>query len=250
MGAGTVVATTVRPSPNIWDHPDTYELENLAFDREQQIEALLETLHPYAAATLLDVGCGTGFHLPRFAARGARVLGVEPHPPLAARAWARVLAKGAGSGGGEAKREPGVGRVAVAVGAAQHLPVADASIDIAHARWAYFFGPGCEPGLAEMRRVIRPGGVAVVIDNDATTSTFGEWFAQSHPGYDALAVERFWRRAGFTRERLLTSWQARDRAEFEALVRIEFEANAADRILAGHAGSAVDYAVNVWWRRY
>ena len=204
MGAGTVVATTVRPSPNIWDHPDTYELENLAFDREQQIEALLETLHPYAAATLLDVGCGTGFHLPRFAARGARVLGVEPHPPL----------------------------------------------DIAHARWAYFFGPGCEPGLAEMARVIRPGGVAVVIDNDATTSTFGEWFAQSHPGYDALAVERFWRRAGFTRERLLTSWQARDRAEFEALVRIEFEANAADRILAGHAGSAVDYAVNVWWRRY
>ena len=41
VGAGTVVATTVRPSPNIWDHPDTYELENLAFDREQQIEALL-----------------------------------------------------------------------------------------------------------------------------------------------------------------------------------------------------------------
>ncbi|WP_235434015.1 class I SAM-dependent methyltransferase, partial [Nostocoides jenkinsii] len=91
-----MVATTVRPSPNIWDHPDTYELESLAFDREQQIEALLEILHPYAAATLLDVGCGTGFHLPRFAARGARVLGVEPHPPLAARAWARVLASVAG----------------------------------------------------------------------------------------------------------------------------------------------------------
>ncbi|CCI54052.1 Methyltransferase type 11 (fragment) [Nostocoides jenkinsii Ben 74] len=101
-----------------------------------------------------------------------------------------------------------------------------------------------------MARVIRPGGVAVVIDNDATTSTFGEWFAQSHPGYDALAVERFWRRAGFTRERLLTSWQARDRAEFQALVRIEFEPAAADRILAEHAGSTVDYAVNVWWRRY
>ena len=54
-------------------------------------------------------------------------------------------------------------------------------MDVAHARWAYFFGPGCEPGLGELARVVRPGGTAFVIDNDATRSTFGGWFRRSLP---------------------------------------------------------------------
>ena len=57
--------------------------------------------------------------------------------------------------------------VEVRQGTAQRLPVPDSSIDVMHARWAYFFGPGCEPGLAELDRVMRRGGTAFVIDNDA-----------------------------------------------------------------------------------
>ncbi len=228
----------VRASPNIWEHPQTYERENLAFDRDRRIEEVIATLHPYADADLLDIGCGAGFHLPGFAARGARVIGVEPHPPLARLAAARVTRAGlAGSG------------AAVLIGAAQALPLPDASIDIVHARWAYFFGPGCEPGLREVERVLRPGGVAVIVDNDATTSTFGGWFARFHSAYDPLAVERFWRRADFSRQRLDLAWECESRAEFEALVRIEFTPAAADTILAEHADSDVDYAVNLWWRR-
>ena len=41
-------------------------------------------------------------------------------------------------------------------------PLPDASVDVVHARWAYFFGPGCEPGLAELDRVVRRGGTALV----------------------------------------------------------------------------------------
>ena len=68
-------------SPNIWDTPDVYELENCASDRAGVIDTTIDALHPLAGADLLDVGCGTGFHLPRLAARGARVVGVEPHLP-------------------------------------------------------------------------------------------------------------------------------------------------------------------------
>ena len=71
-------------SPNIWDTPDVYELENLASDRAGVIDTTIDALHPLAGADLLDLGCGTGFHLPRLAARGARVVGVEPHLPLVA----------------------------------------------------------------------------------------------------------------------------------------------------------------------
>lgn len=225
----------VRASPNIWEHPETYERENLAFDRAHRIEETIGALHPYAEAHLLDIGCGTGFHLPEFVSRGARVIGVEPHPPLARLAAERLAAR----------------RVAAAVliGAAQAMPLPDRSIDIVHARWAYFFGPGCEPGLREVARVLRPGGVAVIVDNDATTSTFGGWFARFHPAYDSLAVERFWRRAGFERHRLELAWECASRTELEALVRIEFTPAAADVILAEHSGTSVDYAVNLWWRR-
>ena len=123
-------------------------------------------------------------------------------------------------------------------------------MDVAHARWAYFFGPGCEPGLAELARVLRPGGTAFVIDNDATRSTFGSWFRRSLAHHDPLAVERFWARQGWTREQIDTRWAFDSRATFESVVQIEFPPTIADGILAEHEGNGVDYAVNLWWRTF
>ena len=130
---------------------------------------------------------------------------------------------------------------------AQAIPRPDRSADVMQARWAYFFGPGCEPGLAEVARVLRPGGTAFVIDNDATTSTFGRWFRREHPRYDPAAIERFWARRGYRRERIAMRWSMHTRADFEAAVRIEFSPAVASAFLADHAGCEVDYAVNLWW---
>ena len=223
----------VLPSPNIWRHPDVYELENRAVDPEGVIEAAMRDVRDWRGATVLDVGCGSGFHLPRFAADAARVIGVEPHPPLVA------LAR---------RRTAGLAAVDVRAGTAQRLPVPDASVDVVHARWAYFFGPGCEPGLREVARVLRRGGAAFVVDNDATRSTFGGWFRRALPSYDPAEVERFWARQGWSRTPLLIRWSASSRAEFEAIVRIEFTPELAAGILAEHPGAEVDYAVNLFWR--
>ena len=135
-------------------------------------------------------------------------------------------------------------------GTAQAVPMPDASVDIVHARWAYFFGPGCEPGLRELSRVVRRGGTAFVIDNDATRSTFGRWFRRGYPTIDPVAVERFWAGRGWTRIPLDVEWRFDDRADLEAVVRIEFDPEVADSVLAEHTGTTVDYAVNLWWRRY
>ena len=148
-------------------------------------------------------------------------------------------------------RVRGLHNVTVVEASATATTLPSASIEVAHARWAYFFGPGCEPGLSELHRVMRPGGTAFVIDNDATRSTFGRWFAEALPAYDAASVERFWRRMGWQRERLDIAWELDSREDFEAVVRIEFAPSLADRILAQDpARTGVDYAVNLWWRRY
>lgn len=226
-------------SPNIWDTPDVYEIENRGVDRAGVIEAAMGSLHPFDGADLVDIGCGSGFHLPRFAALGcASVVGVEPHPPLVELAAERV------------KGMSGSSAVRVVEGVAQSLPLPDHSVDMAHARWAYFFGAGCEPGLAELSRVLRPGGTAYVVDNDATRSTFGRWFARAYPTYDPLAVERFWTRQGWSQERLTIEWSFDSRDDFEQVVRIEFPETAAEGILAEHPGTSVDYAVSLWHRRY
>ena len=36
----------------------------------------------------------------------------------------------------------------------------------------------------------------------------------------------------------------------ESVVRIEFARQVADEVLADHQGTEVDYAVNLWWKRF
>ncbi|MEV5826080.1 class I SAM-dependent methyltransferase [Spirillospora sp. NPDC052242] len=227
------IAPGAVPSPNIWNSPQVYELENRAVDPDGVLPAAMRAIRPWTGATVLDVGCGTGYHLPFFAEEAARVVGVEPHAGLAAAA---------------ARRAKDAPNVTVRVGSAQALPLPDASVDVVHARWAYFFGPGCEPGLAELDRVVRRGGAIFVIDNDATRSTFGRWFRRSLPKYDPDAVERFWTRRGFAREPLTIRWLFDDRRDLAAVLHIEFPPDLAADVLAEHEGLEVDYAVNLWWR--
>jgi SAM-dependent methyltransferase len=193
----------------------------------------------WSGRVVLDLGCGTGFHLPHFAAAASRVIGVEPHPDLVALARRRTRS---------------LPTVSVLSGTAQRLPLPDASVDVVHARWAYFFGPGSEPGLRELDRVVRRGGTAFVIDNDGDRSTFGRWFRLGYPQVHPAEVERFWARHGWTRTPVLTRWSFVTESDLEAVVRIEFDAPTAETILTDHhqhgGGTEVDYAVNVWSRDF
>jgi len=223
------------PSPNIWRHTETYELENRCVDPEGLIESAMRDIADWSGRDLLDVGCGTGFHLPRWAADARTVYGVEPHQDLARLA---------------ARRTARLRNITVLSGTAQRLPLGPATVDVMHARWAYFFGKGCEPGLRELTRVMRRGGTAFVMDNDASRSTFGAWFSRAHPTLDPDAVARFWSMQGWQRRPLEVWWRFATRADLESVVRIELPPEVAEPALAQHRGTEVDYAVNLWWRRY
>lgn len=224
-------------SPNIWDHTDVYEIENHAVDPDGIIETTMRDLRPWQGATLLDLGCGTGFHLPRFAASAAQVVGLEPNHRLAAAARRRAASWP---------------NVRVLDGAAQRVPLPDASVDVVQARWAYFFDQRCEPGLRELSRIVRRGGAAFLIDNDARpqASTFSRWFAEAHPEIDPAAGDRFFARYGFSTLRRTIRWDFERRADLEAVVRIEFDPARAARILDSHAGTTVDYAVVIRHRPF
>ncbi len=224
------------PSPNIWRHTATYEVENRALDPHGRLDAALLAAVRWEGADVLDVGCGSGFHLPLFASRSRSIVGVEPHEGLVG------LAR---------RRTRGLDNVTVIAGTAQSLPLPASSVDIAHARSAYFFGPGCEPGLRELDRVVRRGGVALVIDNDGSRSTWGAWFRRAYPHLPApVEVERFWSRHGWTRTPVDMGASFASREDLEAVVRIELPGPVAATVLAEHAGTEVDYAVNLWTKSF
>ncbi len=220
----------VHPAPNIQGAPEIYEIENRAVDPEQRIEQAMERIAPWQGKVVVDLGAGTGFHLPRFAERAAHVVGVEPHGPSRVRAMARCGALG-------------LENVSVMTGSAEQVWLPDGCADIVHARFAYFFGPGCEPGLRELRRILRPGGTAFIVDNNLRRGTFAAWLRRVpyFAALDADALDRFWREQGFSLEEIESEWRFERRADLEAVVGIEFPAaiagpGFADQLLAEHEG--------------
>jgi SAM-dependent methyltransferase len=221
------------PSPNIWNWPDVYERENAAQDVEGAVWAALRETVPWDGRDVVDVGCGDGFHLPFFAG-AASVTGVEPHPRLVARARARV---------------DGMRDVRVVQAGAAALPLPDASVDLVHARTAYFFGPGCEPGLAEAERVLRPGGAVAVVDLDATVPPYGDWMRADLPRYNPAAVEAFFAGQGFTLRRIRAVWRFPDRGTRDAVLRIEFGRAVAERAVAASTGLELHVGYRLHVRR-
>jgi SAM-dependent methyltransferase len=207
----------VVPSPNIWHWPEIYEVENRAQDVDGAIWAALRERVDLADADVVDIGCGDGFHLPAFATLARGVVGVEPHPPLVAAAAQRVST---------------VDNARVVGGRAQAVPLPDASVDVVHARTAYFFGPGCGAGLAEADRVLRPGGALVIVDLDGRSSPYGAWLCADTPNYRPSRIEEFFDGEGFESISVPTTWRFASRQELVAVLRIEFSGSVAAQAIA------------------
>jgi SAM-dependent methyltransferase len=176
----------------------------------------MRTLAPWAGKTIVDLGCGAGFWLPRYA-HAASVIGIEPNPPL--RAVAAAAARDIGP------------HAEVLAGSAEHIPLPDRSVDVVHARFAYFFPPGADAGLAEVLRVLRPGGHLIVVDNDYRWGEFARLLTASGPVppmQTAAAVDKWWGERGASRHEVRSELRFASRAELAAVLRIELPAPVAD----------------------
>lgn len=118
----------------------TYERTAAALAEVSQ--ALTSELEP--GLQVIDVGCGTGNAALAAARRGCRVTGVDPAARLLEVARA------------QAEREALPAQWLLGEGGA--LPVPTASQDVALAVFSIIFAPDPERCIAELRRVVRPGG--------------------------------------------------------------------------------------------
>ncbi|MGU3540450.1 class I SAM-dependent methyltransferase [Methylobacterium sp. A54F] len=125
-----------------------------------------EAFAPEAGRRLLDVGCGAGGLARVLAGRGARVTGIDPNPQAVAAAAAAVP---------EARFE---------AARAEALPFPDAAFDGAVCLNALHHTADPGAALAEMARVVAPGGRIVVVEPLAE----GSYFAALRPIEDETAV--------------------------------------------------------------
>jgi ubiquinone/menaquinone biosynthesis C-methylase UbiE len=97
-----------------------------------------------ARGRVLEIGAGTGLNLPHYPGDVEEVLLSEPLEPMARRLEARL-------------RRSGVRGTVVRAGA-ESLPVAGSTVDTVVSTLVLCTVPDPEAALAEIRRVLRPGG--------------------------------------------------------------------------------------------
>ncbi|WP_420128845.1 class I SAM-dependent methyltransferase [Longimicrobium sp.] len=118
--------------------------------------ASLELLRPWTEGRdlgrVVDVGCGTGNLLPLLTGSAGRTggyVGVDLSPEMLR------VARGKGSG---------VGPIGFVAADAEGLPLRDGSFDTAVSASVLHYWDDADAALAEIRRVLRPGGRLLLLD--------------------------------------------------------------------------------------
>ncbi len=150
------VVRYLRCSPKMWRSPVNREV--------------IKQLDLRAHERVLDVGAGMGAGVVLAAQTGARVVAVEPTPFMRLVLRVRCL--------GQHARK----RIEILDGAAEHLPVTDASVDAAWSVNAMHHWADLDAGIAELRRVMRRGGRVLLVDEDFDDP--------AHTSHDQFAARR------------------------------------------------------------
>lgn len=142
----------VVPGYSAWSA--TYDVpRNPVISAEQPVVwSLLAELPPGRA---VDAACGTGRHARRLAELGHDVLGVDATRAMLERARASVP------------------RARFVIGDLRALPVASESVDVVTCSLALDHAPALLPPVAEMARVVRPGGRVIISDVHPVLSALG-----------------------------------------------------------------------------
>ena len=117
-------------------------------------------------SSILDLGCGAGHASFAVAPHAKKVTAYDLSEPMLA-----VVTRAA--------RERGLHNIEVRQGGTEALPFADASFDIVCTRYSAHHWSQLEQALAEIHRVLKPGGQCLVIDIVAPAATVADTYLQT-----------------------------------------------------------------------
>jgi ubiquinone/menaquinone biosynthesis C-methylase UbiE len=146
---------------------------------EVELQERLTRLLPWQQEmTVLDVGTGTGYLAGMMAPLVGEVIGVDCAPAMLTRA-------------GEKMVQAGYQHVSFQEGMAERLPLATGSVDVAMCHMLLHHVVSPRTALAELRRVVRPGGYVVIIDAHTHTHHWTpQAFGDLHYGTDLKKLQK------------------------------------------------------------
>ncbi len=148
-----------------------------AYEVELQ-ERLTRLLPWHQDMTVLDVGTGTGYLAGMMAPLVGKMIGVDCTPAMLARA-------------GEKMAQVGYQHVFLREGMAEHLPLETGSVDVAMCHMLMHHVVSPRTALAELRRVVRPGGYVLIIDAHTHKHHWTpEAFGDLHYGTDLRKLQK------------------------------------------------------------
>ena len=167
--------------------PQWDELRARWFGQTFHLEALLALLNP--AWTVADIGTGTGAMLPLLSPHIKKIIAIDPTPAMLKAAKARI-------------RELHLANVDIRQGSAESLPIESDSVDVALLALVLAYTTDPASALREARRILKPGGILLVIDlQPHTVDVFREKLNHRWMGFSQQQLTTWLSAAGFAHSR-------------------------------------------------
>lgn len=133
-----------------------------------------------------DLGCGTGYVARALLGVAAKVIAVDASEGMLDEARRNLELAPAGT------------EVELRRGELDALPIADGEVDGAIAGMVFHHLPSLDSALTEMRRILRPGGTAVVLDLEPHREAWlHDALGDRHLGLEPATVAKAMERVGF-----------------------------------------------------
>jgi len=142
--------------------------------RQNQLRPFRQRVIDAAEGRVLEIGIGSGLNFPLYRDTVKSVIGLEPSPELLRMARPRAAAAAV--------------PITLLDASAEMIPIDSASIDTVITTWTLCTIPNAPVALAEMRRVLKPGGALLFVEHGrAPEPGVARWQDRLDPLWSRLA---------------------------------------------------------------
>jgi ubiquinone/menaquinone biosynthesis C-methylase UbiE len=227
------------------DHQEIYRAQADRYDRliaredyQRNILPALMQITPFAEMTVIEFGAGTGRLTCLLAPLARFIHAFDGSPHMLEVAAAKL-------------RASGLENWRVAVGDHRRISAPDGQADVAIAGWSvcYVIGEAAtwrvelDTVLAEMRRVLRPGGMILLLE------TLGTGCEQPDPPPKLVPYYDYLEAGGFQRRWIRTDYRFADRDEAESLTRFFFGEAMVKKIQTRGEDVLLPECTGIWWKK-